>query len=192
MVKLKAFSAGVLALGGLLLVQPAPPAEAALCVARSGRLSMRDQCRPSEHTVDGNAIGVDGPAFSAYHNEDLYVLQYQGDGPMLTLDVTEPGDYVIVAKSKSRSDNPGYAHVNCGIKAGGDYDEAAASLSNGIEEMISLNMVHHFSSAGQVEFKCVATGDNVKVNWIKVTAFKVGELSNLNTPVGPDYYPPIR
>ena len=43
---------------------------------------------------------------------------------------------------------------------------------------VAFNVVHEFAGAGAVELKCSAFGVNVSIYDIKITAIKVGNLTN--------------
>jgi hypothetical protein len=112
---------------------------------------------------------------------------------MITLNVPEPGNYVVIAKVRPYNSIAGYAHVKCGITAtaGGSssYDEAGSQLMNGYnEQVLSMHLVHNFFFPGKVDLTCIGTGDGVKASGIRITAFKVGEASTINAPVNPGYH----
>jgi len=72
--------------------------------------------------------------------------------------------------------------MDCRLVAGGDFDQARASISQGVgapvDETIALNVVHRFGSPGTVKLECKSAGVPVNVNFIKITAIKAGQLAN--------------
>jgi hypothetical protein len=43
---------------------------------------------------------------------------------------------------------------------------------------MSLNVVNHFSGPGRVQLQCTGNGVTTTASWIKITAIRVGSLSN--------------
>jgi hypothetical protein len=73
--------------------------------------------------------------------------------------------------------------TDCQLVAGTDSDESRTMLegNSGVVvagATVALNVVHEFSGAGAVDFKCNGFGVNVSIDNIKITAIKVGNLTN--------------
>jgi hypothetical protein len=62
--------------------------------------------------------------------------------------------------------------------AGADTDESRVGLLTGQNGTLALNVVHEYAAAGSVDLQCSTNGGTVTANSIKMTAIKVGNLTN--------------
>jgi hypothetical protein len=96
-----------------------------------------------------------------------------------TLTIPQAGNYVIFAKMWLQDLASSTVLTDCQLIAGGDSDESRATLDGTIAgATLALNVVHVFAAAGAVELRCNAGGVNVTINNIKITAIRVGNLTN--------------
>lgn len=100
-----------------------------------------------------------------------------------SLSVPTAGKYVIVAKAYLHNNVNTAVLVYCQLDAGGDIDVTRTSLEGNTaafvtDAALSFNVAHEFAAAGAVDLKCNAFGVSVTAHWIKITAIKVGSLSN--------------
>ena len=68
--------------------------------------------------------------------------------------------------------------VLCGLVAGSDTDISGSIASPTGALMIANNVVHEFAAAGSVDFKCLATVGGIVATQVKITAIRVGNLTN--------------
>jgi hypothetical protein len=127
--------------------------------------------------------GATGPsdAFSGYKNGPVAVPATLTT--IATLNLPSAGKYVIFAKLWLFDNVNTSVLTDCQLSAEGDTDHARASLEgNGAAFVtgasVALNVVHEFTAAGAAELKCNAFGVDVSANQIKITAIKVGNLTN--------------
>ena len=127
--------------------------------------------------------GPPGPsdAFSGFKNGPIAAPGTLST--VATLNVPVAGKYVIVGKAWLRDNVNTSVLVFCQLVAGGDSDETRATLTGNSAGFVTgtsmaFNVAHEFAAAGVVELKCNAFGVNVLINNIKITAIKVGNLTN--------------
>jgi hypothetical protein len=73
--------------------------------------------------------------------------------------------------------------TDCRLAAGSDTDQTRTMLEGNSGTVVAaaalaLNVAHVFPTAGAVELKCSGFGANVSINNVKITAIKVGNLTN--------------
>lgn len=92
------------------------------------------------------------------------------------------GAYTITAKLYAENTGSAAIAYNCVISAAGgqDTDVTEVTLPPGGKQPIFLNVVHTFTSTGQLTFACVKPGgtSQVRMKQIKITAIKVNTLDN--------------
>jgi hypothetical protein len=127
--------------------------------------------------------GATGPsdAFAGYKNGPVAVPATLTT--IATLNLPSAGKYVIFAKLWLFDNANTTVLTDCQLSAEGDTDHARASLEGNSGTVVSgasvaLNVVHEFTAAGVAELKCNAYGVDVSANQIKLTAIKVGNLTN--------------
>lgn len=129
------------------------------------------------------ATGPTGPsdAFSGFKNGPVAVPGTLST--IATLNIPSAGKYVIVGKAWLFDNvNTGVA-VQCQLVAGGDSDTSRTSLEGNTAgyvnaATVAFNVVHEFPGAGAVALNCNAFGVNVSIYDIKISAIKVGNLTN--------------
>jgi hypothetical protein len=128
------------------------------------------------------ATGAPGPsdAFSGFNNGPVAINSSTLES-IGTLNVPA-GSYVIVAKTWA-TDNSGSATlIKCQLTAGGDTDTTRAQLETGAGsaevQALAFNVVHTFSAPGSVNLACASFVNKVSFSDIKITAIKVGNLTN--------------
>lgn len=124
------------------------------------------------------AAGTAGPAgpsdaYSRFLNGPIAVPA--ASTTLANLSIPQAGKYAIWAKAYFTSSGSGIA--TCQLVAGGDSDQGVVYAATAAPEDMSTNVVHEFAAAGSVDFKC-ATPGALQANFIKITAIKVGNLTN--------------
>ena len=155
----------------------------------SGALALRSLCLSSESTVNPSSFGAgETRAYSTFGDPtrdvpDNFGSTFEPVTAVGSLSVPEAGKYVMVAKAIARSDSGNAAFVVCRLFADGDFDESAANVTRSASTL-SFNVVHIFNAPGQVSLLCTdfAGTAGVKLQRIKITAMKVGRLSNTPMP----------
>ncbi|MGZ8716410.1 MAG: hypothetical protein ACXWYO_04790 [Gaiellaceae bacterium] len=141
---------------------------------------------PAGSAGPAGAAGAAGPAgpsdaFSGFKNGP--VAMPASLATIATLNVPSAGKYVVVGKAWLLDNVNTGVIVDCQLSAGADSDQNRTSLEGNTAGFVSgaavaFNVVHEFTGAGAVELKCNAFGVNVSANQIKITAIKVGNLTN--------------
>ena len=138
---------------------------------------------PAGPTGATGAAGPAGPsdAYSGYKNGPVAVPGTLST--IATLNVPNAGTYVIVGKVWLFDNVNTSVLTDCQLAAGTDTDDSRTLLIGGGGGLIpgatvAFNVVHDFTGSGVVELKCNAFGVNVSANQIKITAIKVGNLTN--------------
>jgi hypothetical protein len=155
---------------------------------KAGQLSA-GAAGPTGPAGPAGAVGPAGPAGPAGPSD-----AYAGykDGPVAapgslstiaTLNIPQAGNYVIFAKLWMFDNVNTGVLTDCELSAGSDTDKTRTMLTGNSGNVVTgaavaLNIVHVFSTAGAVELKCNAFGVSVNINNIKITAIKVGNLTN--------------
>jgi hypothetical protein len=100
------------------------------------------------------------------------------------------GSYAIFAKLYVE-DIPGSAtdpdtEVTCRLEAGADFDQSKTQVLPPWQAMISMQLVHTFSSSGSVVVKCrddfPPPNTTTTFNYLKVTAIEQASVSNVALP----------
>jgi hypothetical protein len=95
---------------------------------------------------------------------------------LATLTISQPGDYLIWGKAYLTA--PLSTLTECRLQAGGDFDLSQATPANAAPATLALNVGHTFAAAGTADFQCDAAGAGVAANFIKISAIKLGSLTN--------------
>ena len=100
-----------------------------------------------------------------------------------TLNIPQGGNYVIFAKLWMFDNVNTSVLTDCQLAAGSDTDESRTMLEGNSGVVVAgatlaLNVVHVFPTAGAVELKCNGFGVNISIDNVKITAIKVGNLTN--------------
>jgi hypothetical protein len=84
--------------------------------------------------------------------------------------------------------------VQCRVTAGGDSDAANSLLGNGVgatpesvfEAGLQANVVHQFTSPGQIVLSCTNNAAGITVSAIqsKIIAIKIGDITNNDAVTG--------
>ncbi|MBB6346971.1 hypothetical protein FHU36_003516 [Nonomuraea muscovyensis] len=92
------------------------------------------------------------------------------------------GAYTITAKLSAANQGASAIAYTCTISAAGGAatDQAPVTLAPHATQSLSLNVVHHFPSTGQLSFACTkpAGSPTVRMQHIKITAIKVNSVDN--------------
>ena len=93
-----------------------------------------------------------------------------------SLSIPNAGNYVISAKAVVE----GAGTVTCRLEAGTDTDESAANVAGNNSPLTISNLVlHNFTAAGTVAYRCVRTALlPTDMSQIKIAAISVGNLTN--------------
>lgn len=128
------------------------------------------------------AAGATGPAgpsdaYSAFH--DAAVPTSSPEAVLATLTIPQAGKYVIIAKAWF-SNSGAIVQMNCRLVSGANFDRsrfvlhAAPSGSQAVPFTVSTEL----AAAGVAQLLCDDSGGVVTANDIKITAIKVGNLTN--------------
>ena len=145
--------------------------------------------------------GVPGPAGAAGAKGDAGVpgpsdaFSRFRDGPIQTstpltsigqLNIPQAGSYVIFGKGFFGNNSAVTANMDCRLVAEADFDQQRFVLGNTTSAAAvipaSFNVVHTFAAPGIVDLNCDDQGGDVTASFIKITAIRVGTLSNLSQP----------
>jgi len=129
------------------------------------------------------AAGAPGPSDAYSGFKDGPVAVPGALSTIATLNIPTAGNYVIVGKGWLFDNDNTTVLTDCQLSAGSDSDTTRATLEGNAGAVVngtavSFNVVHEFSGSGAVELKCNAFGVSVSMNNIKITAIKVGNLTN--------------
>jgi len=123
-------------------------------------------------------------AYSRFKNGPVFLPAGETQ-EVVHLDVTA-GLYVIFAKGYAKV-TYGATTVDCKLVAGADTDRVKVGVDDRDYlrtdiEAFSLNVLHYFTSAGTIVLKCYDdwSGDDVELNYLKVTAMRVNSYWNLS------------
>jgi len=156
---------------------------------KNGSLLKRDFKRGQ---LPAGAIGPTGPAGAPgpAGPSDAYAGFKNGPvaapsslSTIATLNIPQGGNYVIFAKLWMFDNVNTSVLTDCTLVAGSDSDESRTMLegNSGVVvagAVIALNVVHNFAAAGAVTLNCNGFGVNISINNIKITAIRVGNLTN--------------
>ena len=96
---------------------------------------------------------------------------------LTSLSIPGAGKYVMWGKTYLTL-AAGAATVTCTLEAGSDTDKSQSYVQIGLASTLEMNVVHEFAGGGSVDFKCATSAGAPTANFIKVTAIKVGNLTN--------------
>jgi hypothetical protein len=137
----------------------------------SGAQSAADSARTTATSAQSTANGAAAAATAARSSARQV---YRDTGPTIASSATEtvatmssvaPGAYVIMAKTDVFAGGNGSGIVQCRVTAGGDTDAANSVLGNAsgnaesvFEATLEANVVHQFTSPGQIALSCTNNG----------------------------------
>jgi hypothetical protein len=158
-------------------------------VIQNGQVKSQDLARgvlrrgPAGAPGQTGATGPTGPAgpsdaFSRFLNSPLVVPSTPTT--LTSLTIPAAGKYVVWGKAFFQATGVGASGtITCGLLAGTDSDQSQTFVGVGTNFTLSLNVVHEFTAAGTVDFKCAYVGTGTATaNHIKATAIKVQNLTN--------------
>ncbi len=126
--------------------------------------------------------------YSTYHDGEI-TIPGSGSTKVIGQLFLPAGRYVILAKMELDNESSEIVYVECKLQAGGDFDRGAIRLRptstsspNTDLGMMPLQVVHYFSGGTNIiELTGVVqqVAATVRVRKIKLTAIKVGSLSNV-------------
>ena len=124
--------------------------------------------------------GPAGPsdAYSAFH--DSAVSTSSPEATLISISVPQAGKYVLLGKAWFFNNSVGAVQMDCRLVAGGDFDQSRFLLHgnpNG-SQAVPFMVVHEYGSAGNAQLRCNDFGVNVEAYDMKITAIKVGNLTN--------------
>ncbi len=95
---------------------------------------------------------------------------------LANLSIPQAGKYVIWGKAYFTI-AAGSATVTCRLEAGADFDQSVTYVASQTFTL-AMNVVHDYAAAGSVDFKCATSAGSPQANFIKITAIRVGNLTN--------------
>jgi hypothetical protein len=138
-----------------------------------------------EKIADGSVAAADlasgvlptpSAAFARFVNGPVPVPDAVSE--IANLSVTAPGNYVISSKVVLSSSATG-GTVTCRLEAGTDTDQSETLLGGNSPATISNLVVHNFTAAGSVSFRCGRTSlISADASQIKIAAIGVTTLTN--------------
>jgi hypothetical protein len=128
-------------------------------------------------TAGDLAAGVLPPSSAAgrFANGPLNVGAAQTT--ITSLAIGEAGNYVLLAKAYATASALGFGTINCRLQAGANFDESQAYVEDGQPATLSLIVLNTYNAAGTADFSC-SGGPGKQVNFVKITALRVANLSN--------------
>jgi hypothetical protein len=126
-----------------------------------------------------------GPAaYSGYHDAPISLPSKLGTIEKMRIPA---GNYVIFAKLTVWNGQNIDDLLTCVLVAGADFDRSDTVLTGNTVPYanyaaMELNVVHHFARPGKVVLECTGYGVTTSASWIKITAIRVGTLSNIALP----------
>jgi hypothetical protein len=159
---------------------------AALVAAATGgayaaTASPRSPLRPSTP-----ASSPAGPTvYAGYHDAPISLPSSLGN--ILSMRIPVAGNYVTFAKLTVWNGQNTDDTLTCELVAGADFDRSDTVLTGNTVPYanyaaMELNVVHHFARPGSVQLKCTGYGVTTTASWIKITAIRVGSLTNTALP----------
>ena len=94
---------------------------------------------------------------------------------LTSLNIPQAGKYVIVAKAGFTGAG---GFVLCSLVAESDTDVSGTVVTTAGPLMVANNVVHDYAAAGSAGFACAASVGGVAATQIKITAIRVGNLTN--------------
>jgi hypothetical protein len=147
-------------------------------------------CVSGEQAVQWNQTGPQGPAgpSNAFAKViDGPLSESSGTSTVAALSIPLPGSYVVSSKMFLTFDQSTVSSVvyECNLQAGSDVDVTRGSTgaegeisgaAAPIGGLIVNSLVHTFTSVGTISLTCTL-GNPSSLNFIKITAIKVGSLT---------------
>jgi len=132
------------------------------------------------HNADAASSPAGPAAFSGFHDAPISLPSSLGTIASLRIPA---GSYVIFAKATLWNGQNIDDTLTCKLVAGGDFDESITVLTGNTVPYAdyaatSLNVVHHFNRPGRIRLQCTGGNVTTTASWIKITAIRVGSLSN--------------
>jgi hypothetical protein len=133
-----------------------------------------------------SAPAAAGPAaYSGYH--DAPISLPSSLGTIASLKIPAAGHYVIFAKLTVWNGKNVDDTLTCKLVAGSDFDQSDTVLTGNSAPYANyaampLNVVHTFTGPGQAQLQCTGYGVTTSASWIKITAIRVGSLTNTALP----------
>lgn len=132
--------------------------------------------------TDGAPGGI-GPSNAYASYKDGPVSLPSTLGTIASLSIPQGGDYVVFAKVALHDDQNKDISVTCKLSAGADFDYSFTDLTGNTAGYVAyqtpaLSVTHVFGSAGTVTLACNGAGVTTDATYIKMTAIRVGSLTN--------------
>src|SRR5215469_15490899 len=176
--------------GGIALAAPQSATTIHACASRSsGALRLATHCRRTEHAVSWNKAGPAGPShvYASFHDAATFV-PFSSTATLGSLALPQ-GTFTVFAKAWVQSQaGSGNSDVFCSLVLGPNFDEGTVDAQDGNtptgpepvrNEMLELNVNGSLSGPGHALLQCRNFGGgNTDLLFIKITAIKVGGLTN--------------
>lgn len=143
--------------------------------------------RTTAHSAAAAATAARTSASQVYRDLGPNNIATGNTESVATMSNVAPGAYVIMAKTDAYASGNGAGIVQCRVTAGGDSDAANSLLGSGagateesvFEAVLEANVVHQFTSPGQIVLSCTnnALGITVSAVQSKIIAIKVGDIT---------------
>lgn len=133
---------------------------------------------PKGDKGDTGDTGAAGPsdAYSRFLNGPIAVPTSLTT--LTNLSIPQAGKYVVNAKAVA-TEGGGLSLVVCQLVAGTDTDTSVTTVYlAGASDVLANQLVHEFTAAGSIDYKCGAAVAGITASNIKMTAIKVGNLTN--------------
>jgi hypothetical protein len=146
--------------------------------ANASHATSADQSTSASSAV---TAGTANTAFSTFR--DAAIPLPTSVGTIATLTIPAAGNYVINAKLTAFNvSSTGSPNDSCDLTAGGDKDTDlfdADGLDIDDQEVVALQLVHHFAAPGQAVLACTDAGaGEVQARFTRITAVQVAQLTN--------------
>ena len=128
-------------------------------------------------TAGDLAAGVLPPSSAAGRFANGPVNVGSGQTTITSLAIADAGNYVLLAKAYATSSLLGFGTISCRLQAGANFDESQAYVDDGRPASLSLMVLNTYNAAGTADFSC-SGGPGKQVNFVKITALRVANLSN--------------
>jgi hypothetical protein len=183
-------AAAGLAAGGMALAATQSSTTIHACASKSsGALRLAGHCRSTERAVSWNKAGPAGPShvYASFHDAATFV-PFSTTTTLGSLALPR-GTFTVFAKAWVQSQaGSGNSDVFCSLVLGPNFDEGTVDAQDGNaptgpepvrNEMLELNVNGPLSGPGHALLKCRNFGGgNTFLKFIKITAIKVGGLTN--------------
>jgi len=137
-------------------------------------------------SLSARAASPAGPtAYSGYHDAPIGLPASLGT--IVSMNVPVAGNYAIFGKLTVWNGKNIDDLLTCELVAGADFDRSDTVLTgNSVPyadyAALSLNVMHDFKAPGKVLLKCTGNGVTTTASWIKITAIRLGSLTNTPLP----------